>query len=93
MLAEVRQGESREEWEAKWAVSAFVEGTPHCRNLPRHDYDIGVGGRVIALEVTRSAPGQWTRVQEPNAHACAAAQGKFFVLEADEQAARSRNAR
>jgi hypothetical protein len=50
----MRQGESRDEWEAKWAVSALVGGLPQRHNPPGHDYDIRVGDRVIALEVTKS---------------------------------------
>jgi hypothetical protein len=51
-----RATESREEWEAKWVVSAVLGGLPERRTPPGHDYDVRVGDRVIALEVTRSAP-------------------------------------
>jgi hypothetical protein len=56
MLPEVSQGELREEWEAKWAVSTILRGVPERCNPPGHDYDVRVGDRVIALEVTKSAP-------------------------------------
>src|SRR5437763_2406592 len=51
-----RAGESAEEWESKWAVSAVLGGVPERRDPPGHDYDVRVGNCVVALEVTRSAP-------------------------------------
>ena len=51
-----RPAEGRDEWEAAWIVSESLGGIPRRRGGPGHDYDIEVGLRLVALEVTKSAP-------------------------------------
>jgi hypothetical protein len=57
-VAKARLAEAPEEWEAKWVVSEVLSGVPTRRDPPGHDYDIKVGSRSIALEVTKSAPAE-----------------------------------
>jgi hypothetical protein len=51
-----RTTESPEEWEVKWLVAAHLGGIPERRSGDGHDYNVHLETRVIALEVTKSAP-------------------------------------